>query len=79
MSTKVTSKGQVTIPKRVREQLGIRTGSEVEFCLAADGQVVLVKTGKRAKPKANIFAALRGTASGTMTTDEIMALTRGDD
>jgi AbrB family looped-hinge helix DNA binding protein len=79
MSTKVTSKGQVTIPKRVREQLGIRTGSEVEFRLGANGQVVLIKAGRPAKPKPSIFAALRGTASGTMTTDEVMALTRGED
>lgn len=79
MGMKVTSKGQVTIPKRVREQLGIRAGSEIEFRLREDGQVVLLKAGRPAKPKPSIFAALRGTASGTMTTDEIMALTRGDD
>lgn len=33
MPTKVTSKGQVTIPKRVRETLGLRKGSQVEFVL----------------------------------------------
>ena len=31
MSTTVTTKGQVTIPKEVRETLGLRTGDELEF------------------------------------------------
>ena len=48
---RITSKGQVTIPKQVREQLGIRTGSEVEFHLDRNGQFVLVKTGKPVTPK----------------------------
>jgi AbrB family looped-hinge helix DNA binding protein len=29
--TKITSKGQVTIPKDVRERLGLRPGDEIEF------------------------------------------------
>jgi antitoxin PrlF len=40
MSTRVTSKGQVTIPKRVREALGITPGSQVDFVLE-EGRVVL--------------------------------------
>lgn len=35
-STSVTSKGQVTIPKEVRQKLGIRQGSRVEFALVGD-------------------------------------------
>jgi AbrB family looped-hinge helix DNA binding protein len=34
--TSVTSKGQVTIPKPVRQQLGIRQGSLIEFSLVGD-------------------------------------------
>ena len=74
---RITSKGQVTIPKRVRDHLGIEPGSVVEFELAADGRIVLVKAG--AAPKPSRFEQLRGTATVKMTTDEIMALTRGDD
>jgi AbrB family looped-hinge helix DNA binding protein len=37
MATSVTSKGQVTIPKRVRDALGITPGSKVEFDLAGGG------------------------------------------
>ncbi len=35
-ATSVTSKGQVTIPKSVRQQLGIRTGSRIEFTVVGD-------------------------------------------
>ena len=34
--TSVTSKGQVTIPKELRQQLGIRQGSRIEFSLVDD-------------------------------------------
>ena len=82
MSTHVTSKGQVTIPKRVREYLGIRPGSAVDFEAGPDGRVVLVrKTGRAsgAKRRPSRFAALRGTATVRMSTRQIMALTRGGD
>ena len=35
-TTPVTSKGQVTIPKPLRQQLGLRQGSKVEFILVGD-------------------------------------------
>ena len=77
MGTKVTSKGQVTIPKAVRDFLGIGPGSKVEFRRVADGSVVVVPLEKR-RPESR-FAQLRGQAGAGMTTDEIMALTRGDE
>lgn len=76
MATLVTSKGQVTIPKPVRDRLGIEPGSAVEFELAADGRVVLVKAD--ADRPTSRFAALRGRAGRGLSTDEIMALTRGE-
>lgn len=84
MSNQITSKGQVTIPKKVREFLGVKPGDSVEFEPTADGRVVLVAAGRkgrngrngRAKAKVNRFAALRGTATVKMTTQQIMALTR---
>ncbi len=39
-TTTVTSKGQVTIPKEIRQKLGIRKGTRVEFVLV-DGRVEL--------------------------------------
>jgi len=74
MATTVTNKGRVTIPKPVRDRLGIEPGSAVEFDLAEDGRVVLTKVdGTRPNGR---FAALRGRAGPGLSTDEIMALTR---
>jgi len=76
MATTVTSKGQVTIPKPVRDRLGIAAGSRVNFELAPDGRIVLVKVGGRRRKSR--FEALRGRAGKGLSTDEIMALMRGD-
>ena len=48
MATTVTTKGQVTIPKAVRDLLGLTPGSSVTFDVAEDGRVVLRKAGSRA-------------------------------
>ena len=76
MATKVTIKGQVTIPKPVRDHLGIVAGSAVRFDIAEDGRAFLVKLD--AMPAPSRFAALRGRAGPGLSTDQIMALTRGD-
>ncbi|HZX83588.1 MAG TPA: AbrB/MazE/SpoVT family DNA-binding domain-containing protein [Reyranella sp.] len=76
MSATVTSKGQITIPKRVRDLLGIRAGSRVDFQRSEDGRIVLVKVDK--KIRANRFARMRGHAGKGLSTDEIMAMTRGE-
>jgi antitoxin PrlF len=81
MAHQVTVKGQVTIPKRVREYLGIQPGSGVEFEVSPKGEVLLRKAGqsaKRARPPSR-FGALRGTRKNGMSTDEIMNLLRGYD
>lgn len=76
MSTTVTAKGQVTIPKPVRDLLGITPGSQVEFRRVADGSVVLVRTDE-SRP-ASRFAQLGGQAGKGLSTDAIMDLTRGE-
>jgi len=78
MSTTVTSKGQVTIPKAVRDRLNIKPGNAVDFELAEDGRVVLVKAGRKTAAPKSRFDRILGTATVDMTTDEIMALMRGD-
>jgi len=82
MSTLVTSKGQVTIPKKIRDHLGIRPGTAVDFRPEADGRVMLVKAVRHAgklRRRASRFAALRGSATVSLSTQQIMALTRGED
>ncbi len=67
MATTVTSKGQVTIPKSVRDRLGIQPGDAVEFELAPDGRVVLVKV-EAERPRSR-FEALRGRAGHGLSTE----------
>jgi AbrB family looped-hinge helix DNA binding protein len=76
MATTVTSKGQVTIPKPVRDYLGIEPGSEVNFRRAEDGSIVIERAdGTRPESR---FAKLVGSAGPGPTTDELMELLRGD-
>jgi antitoxin PrlF len=76
MATTVTSKGQVTIPKPVRDHLGIVPGSQVAFRRAADGSIVIEKADGTRQPSR--FAELVGSAGPGPSTDEIMAMTRGE-
>ncbi|MET0438345.1 MAG: AbrB/MazE/SpoVT family DNA-binding domain-containing protein [Devosia sp.] len=75
MSATVTTKGQVTIPKSVRDHLGIVPGSQVDFRRTADGQILIEPA--EAKPSSR-FAKLLGHAGAGMTTEELMALTRAE-
>jgi antitoxin PrlF len=77
MATTVTSKGQVTIPKPVRDHLGIVPGSQVAFRRADDGSIVIEKADGTRQPSR--FAKAIGSAGPGPSTDEIMALLRGDD
>ena len=75
---RITSKGQVTIPLEIREKLGLLPNTEVEFSIDRGG-VRITKTaqpGKRSRGR-EIVEHMRGRGTGTMTTDEIMRLTRG--
>ena len=70
---KVTTKGQVTIPRKIREILGITSETEISF-EEEGGKFYLVKTSK--PKKTGKFNKLRGIATAKMSTDEIMRLTR---
>ncbi len=76
---RITTKGQVTIPVEIREKLGLLPNSEVEFEVV--GQVVRMRKVRRANEGGrrgkSIVQRLRGRGSVRMTTDEILALTRG--
>ncbi len=78
---KVTIKGQVTIPIALRERFGLNPGTEVEF-VATDGTLQM-KPRKRTRKTVSAFdhwlAKAAGSARKGMTTDEIMAMTRGEE
>ena len=70
---RVTTKGQVTIPRDIREALGISPETEIDF-VEDRGRFYIVKTSE---PKmTGKFSKFRGIASAKMSTDEIMSLTR---
>jgi antitoxin PrlF len=73
---KVTSKGQVTIPLPIREAMGLLPPAEVEF-VQQDGRVYLHKKKVPGSRGAKLVGALKGKSSVKMSTDKILALTRG--
>jgi len=82
MATTLTSKGQVTIPKRIRDELQLLPGATVQFSVNATGEVVLHRA-LPAKGSRNVqgdrFDAVRGRADVRWRTDELMKLLRADD
>ena len=77
---RITSKGQVTIPQAIREKAGLLPNTEVDF-VVDEGSVRLVKAGGRRRPTRGRRAVERLREHGNgiaMTTEEILALTRGE-
>jgi AbrB family looped-hinge helix DNA binding protein len=76
---RITEKGQVTIPIEIRERFGFLPQTDVDF-VVENGSVKLVKVASRRGEGRGerIVRRMRGTATVGMTTDEIMALTRGE-
>ena len=83
-ATRITSKGQVTIPKHIRERQGIPTGTEFEVLERGDEIVLRKLTPERASPARRDpeFAAyldrVRGSMNLGISTDEFMQLLRGE-
>jgi AbrB family looped-hinge helix DNA binding protein len=78
---RISTKGQVTIPQEIRDRLGLLPYTEVQFEVVGDAvQLRKVEPADEAGARGRaVLAALRGSArNGGMTTDEIMALTRGE-
>ncbi|MBL8513031.1 MAG: AbrB/MazE/SpoVT family DNA-binding domain-containing protein [Betaproteobacteria bacterium] len=74
---RITSKGQVTIPQAIREKSGLLPHCEVEFRLVR-GQVVIAPLAGGSSKGRDAVAKVRGSLKHLgMTTDELLALTRG--
>ena len=77
---RITSKGQVTIPQGIRERTGLLPNTEVEF-LVEGTDVRIVKSSAARRPSRGAVAVRRLREHGrgiSMSTDEIMGLTRAD-
>ena len=70
---RITSKGQVTLPKRIRERLGINPGDDVDF-IDTDGVITVIK-----QVPASRFSAYRGYLKHLRgrSTDELIEEMRG--
>jgi AbrB family looped-hinge helix DNA binding protein len=77
---KITSKGQVTIPKEIRDGFGFMPGTEVEF-IEDNGEIRIRKVAGGSNRGKEIVEHLRRASGGTnrLTTEEIMRMTRGED
>lgn len=75
--SRVSTKGQVTIPLEIRERLRLDPGTEVEFVLDGDA-VRIVKSAHEPGRGRRLVEHMTGRLTTGMTTDELMALTRGE-
>lgn len=66
MGGKLSSKGQITIPKGIRQALGIKPGDELEFEVKGDHFI-----GRKKQPE-RVWAHLIGIFEDGRSTDEIM-------
>lgn len=77
MGHALTVKGQVTIPKAMREHMGVSQGQEIEFVAQPGGRVLMFPA--KTAPEENPFLKWMGTGVSGMTTEEILRETRGED
>jgi len=74
---RITPKGQITIPAELRQRFGLLPNTEVELEATEDGILLRKARGSQWRGR-EIVAHLAGRATRRLSTDEIMALTRGE-
>jgi len=74
---RLTSKGQITIPQGIREKLGLLPMTEVEFDIVGDSVRIRKKGGRQSRGQM-LLEAMRKAPKPLLSTDEVMALTRGE-
>ena len=75
---RITSKGQVTIPQGIREKLGFLPHCEVEFDVDGDAVRIRKVRGSKSRGQRLLELMRRARPKPGMTTDQLMALTRGE-
>jgi antitoxin PrlF len=78
MTTTITVKGQVTLPKDVREAAGLKPGDKVEVRATATGGVYIEKPGASASYRERLEALAKRRLIQGMTTDEFTEFSRGE-
>jgi len=78
VATTVTVKGQVTIPKDVRDAAGIRPGDRVELRATAAGGVIIEKAGASGSYKERLYALAKRRIIRGVTGDALLEMTRGE-
>ncbi len=78
MGYALTTKSQVTVPKAVRQALGVLPGQEIDYEVKANGQVLMFPVKKPIEPQENPFLKWIGKGTSGMTTEEILNETRGE-
>ena len=79
MSTTLTLKGQVTIPKHIRDALGLMPGAQLDFAVNSQGEVVLQKAAANVASAKDRFELARGKAQIKWKTKDLMKLLRSPD
>ena len=79
MSTTLTLKGQVTIPKHIRDALGLMPGAQLDFAVNSQGEVVLHKAAANPVTSKDRFELARGKAQIKWKTKDLMKLLRSPD
>ncbi|HEY3980636.1 MAG TPA: AbrB/MazE/SpoVT family DNA-binding domain-containing protein [Streptosporangiaceae bacterium] len=74
---RINSKGQVTIPALLRERCGLHEGDEVDV-IEDGGTLRIVRSEASQTRGQRLTARMRGRATTTMSTDELMELLRGE-
>ncbi|WP_028932959.1 AbrB/MazE/SpoVT family DNA-binding domain-containing protein [Pseudonocardia spinosispora] len=74
---RITSKGQITIPQQVRRALGLEPGDEVDIIIDDGVARIIPVQGPVGRGK-RIVESMLGKGDVSLSTDEIMALTRGE-
>ena len=77
MPVTVNRRGQVTLPKAIREAVGLRPGDTVNLRVTASGGIVIEKPGAEDDYRARLYALAERRPIRGITTDELMKLTRG--
>ena len=78
MTTTITIKGQVTLPKSVRDAVGLKPGDKVDVRATASGGVYIERPGKRSEYRKKLETISKRRLIRDVNTDDFMKLMRGD-